>query len=288
METKTPSQIASARAARTTRPSTTMRPAAPAARAVCSGTSDSNSIVPGTATIRRKTSELKPPPSPPPVTDAVGLTAGTGTPAGFGAVAVGLGAGLAAVGLGSGWSFASGLAFGVAAGLEAPAGLDVPDELATEPGGELVEGADEVLPELELPVAEDQVVVGLVVAAGFGAGAGFGLGFGVVVVAVGVVTVGAGSGAGSSASAVGAKAATSDAPARTAAARTRIALDAGRAPQLTSLDSPFVALPLSSLSVRAGRGSEPVQKSGKSRYVRPTGGRALQGKVIQRAVRCHT
>jgi len=165
------------------------------------------------------------------------VTAGEGTTAGSGAVAAGLG--LAAVGLGPGRSFPSGLALRVAAGLETPAGLSFPGELEAGLGDELVEGAEEVLPELEPPVEEDEVLVvavGSVVAAGFGVGAGlgFGLGFGVVVVAAGVVSVGAGSGAGSSASARGAKAAASAAPARTAAARTRIALDAGRAPQLTA------------------------------------------------------
>jgi hypothetical protein len=163
------------------------------------------------------------------------MTVGERTTAGVGAVAAGLGAGLAATGFGPGRSFPSGLAFCVAAGLETPAGLSFPDELEAGLGDELVEEAEEVLPELEPPVEEDEVVVDVVAAAlGAGAGLGFGLGFGVVVVAAGVVSVGAGSGAGSSASARGAKAAASAAPARTAAAWARIALDAGRAPQLTA------------------------------------------------------
>ena len=185
------------------------------------------------------------------------MTAGAETTVGLGSPALdAVAAGLAAVGLGSDRSFTSGLAFCVEGGLAAtPAELPVPDEVEEVLGDELVEEAEEVVAELEPPEVGDEVlvevVVGSVVTAGFGAGAGigFGLGFGVVSVAAGVVSVGAGSGAGSSASAAGATATANAAPARMAAARTRITLGAGRAPQLTTLASPFTA-PLSSLSVR--------------------------------------
>ena len=204
------------------------------------------------------------------------MTAGDGRPAGLaasalGAVASSFCAGLAAAGLGSDRSFASGLAFGVAAGLEAtPAVLGVPEGLDVELGDELVEDAEEAVLELEPDEDEEEevlveVVVVLVVAAGLGvdAGLGFGLGlgFGVVSVAAGVVSVGAGSGAGSSASAAGAKAAASAAPARTAAAQTRIALDGGQAPQLTPSVPPSLLSPVHCSVYAQHRGSTPVRKS---------------------------
>ncbi len=131
----------------------------------------------------------------------------------------------------------------MAAGLAAtPARRCVSDELEGGVREELSEEPEVVVPELEPPELEEpevlvEVVAGWVATAGFGAGLGFGWGFGVVSVAAGVVSVGAGSGAGSSASAVGATATANVAPTRTAAARKRIMLGAGRAPLLTTLVS---------------------------------------------------